>query len=87
MDAKITLSFNEEIIIKAKEYASKNNISLSRLTEFLLAKVSFNENGKKSLEEIPISDWVNELSKGKIIYNKNTPNRKIQKNEYFNSKK
>jgi hypothetical protein len=38
MDAKITLSFDETVIKKAKRYAENNNISLSRLTEFLLVK-------------------------------------------------
>jgi Family of unknown function (DUF6364) len=87
MDAKITLSFNEETIIKAKEYASKNNISLSRLTEFLLTKVTFKGNSKKTLEEIPISDWVDELSDGKIIYRTSNYVSKSLKNEYFNTKK
>ncbi len=41
MDAKITLSFNEAIATKAKRYAEKNNVSLSRLVEFLLDKVNF----------------------------------------------
>ncbi len=36
MDAKITLSFDKSVITKAKRYAEDNNISLSRLTEFLL---------------------------------------------------
>lgn len=35
MDSKVTLSFNGEIIGKAKRFAEQNNISLSRLTEFL----------------------------------------------------
>ena len=39
MDAKITLSFDESVINKAKRFASEQNISLSRLTEFLLSKV------------------------------------------------
>ena len=34
MDTKVTLSFNETVINKAKKYAEKNNISLSRLVEF-----------------------------------------------------
>jgi hypothetical protein len=34
MDAKITLSFDESVIKRAKPYAENNNISLSRLTEF-----------------------------------------------------
>jgi len=54
MDAKITLSFNKSIIDKAKAYADKNNISLSRLTEFLLSKVTSNH--YQSLEDLPISD-------------------------------
>ena len=33
MDAKITLSFNKSVIERAKEYADKNNISVSRLTK------------------------------------------------------
>jgi hypothetical protein len=40
MDAKITLSFDEAIITKAKRFADDNNISLSRLTEFLFSKVT-----------------------------------------------
>ncbi len=37
---KITLSFDESVINKAKRYAEENNISLSHLTEFLLNKVT-----------------------------------------------
>ena len=33
MDAKITLSFNKSVIERAKVYADKNNISVSRLTK------------------------------------------------------
>ncbi|MEP7253328.1 MAG: DUF6364 family protein, partial [Ginsengibacter sp.] len=36
MDNKVTLSFDESVISRAKKYAEKNNISLSRLIEFLL---------------------------------------------------
>jgi antitoxin component of RelBE/YafQ-DinJ toxin-antitoxin module len=42
MDSKITLSFDESVISKAKKYAEKNNISLSRLIEFLLKKITSN---------------------------------------------
>ena len=38
MDAKITLSFDESIIERAKQFADSNNISLSRLTEMLFKK-------------------------------------------------
>jgi hypothetical protein len=57
MDAKITLSFNEDVIRKAKKFADDNNISLSRLAEFLLSKVT--SSSYKSLDDLPVSDWVN----------------------------
>jgi hypothetical protein len=64
MDSKITLSFDKNVIEKAKKYASDNNISLSRLTEFLLTKVT--SKSYKSLEDFPISDWVKHLAAGNI---------------------
>ena len=39
MNAKITLSFDEAVISKAKKYADANDISLSRLKEFLYQKL------------------------------------------------
>lgn len=56
MDNKITLSFDESVISRAKEYAADNNISLSRLIEFLLKKVTSSH--CNNLEDFPISDWV-----------------------------
>ena len=54
MDAKITLSFDEQVILDAKEYA--NGISLSRLTEFLFRKIVSGQ--FKELEDFPVSDWL-----------------------------
>lgn len=86
MDAKITLSFNETVIKKAKRYAEDNNISLSRLTEFLLTKVTTNSN--QSLEDLPISNWVSIVAEGDIEYKINrkkvVPKLSAQ---YFKSKK
>lgn len=62
MDAKVTLSFNEEVIRKAKKYAADNNISLSRLIEYLLTKATAKE--YKSLEDFPIADWVSQIAEG-----------------------
>ncbi|HVY74939.1 MAG TPA: DUF6364 family protein [Puia sp.] len=85
MDAKITLSFDEDIIKKAKKYAKKNNISLSRLTEFLLRKATGDQ--YQSLEDLPIADWVNMISEGKVEYlTKPRRNREL-KQEYFKSGK
>ena len=56
MDAKITLSFDEAVINKAKKYADANDISLSRLTEFLYRKITSGH--YQNLEDMPVSDWV-----------------------------
>ena len=86
MDSKITLSFDESVIQKAKKYAAKNNISLSRLTEFLLTKVT--SSNYDSFEDFPISDWVNTIAEGPAEYSRNSKRtRKQAKEEFFNSKK
>jgi hypothetical protein len=85
MDAKITLSFNKAIIDKAKDFADENNISLSRLTEFLLSKVI---NGQyHSLEDLPISDWVSVVSEGQVEYETKAKKNRNLKDEFFKSKK
>ncbi len=85
MDAKITLSFDETIIKKAKQYAEDNNISLSRLTEFLLRKVTSSH--YQSLEQLPISDWVHMLAEGEVEYQTRAKKNKELKAEYFKNKK
>jgi len=85
MDAKVTLSFNKSVIEKAKKYADENNISLSRLTEFLLSKVTSKK--YQSLEDLPISDWVSVVSEGTVEYKTKPRKNKDLKNEYFKSKK
>ena len=85
MDAKITLSFDESVIKEAKNYAENNNISLSRLTEFLLRKVT--SNSYQSLEDLPISDWVNMVAEGEVEYQTKAKKNKDLKAEYFKSKK
>jgi hypothetical protein len=85
MDAKITLSFDEQVIIKAKRFADDNNISLSRLTEFLLSKVT--SASFKTLDELPVSDWVNMVAEGQVEYVRTPKSRKDLKSEYYSSKK
>ncbi|MBS1511964.1 MAG: hypothetical protein JST86_14040 [Bacteroidetes bacterium] len=85
MDAKVTLSFDEDVINKAKRFARENNISLSRLTEFLLDKVT--SSTIHSLEELPVSDWVSMVSEGEIEYHTQAKKNKDLKKEYFNRKK
>ena len=85
MDNKITLSFDANIINKAKEYAEANNISVSRLVEFLLQKVT--TSGYHSLEDYPISDWVSQVAEGEATYQTKKRSNKSLKDEFFASKK
>ena len=79
MDAKVTLSFDENVIKSAKKFAEHNNISLSRLTEYIYRQLATNQ--YKSLEEFPISDWVNIVAEGKTEYR--TKPKKISKSDFY----
>ena len=85
MDSKITLSFNKEVIDQAKKYAEANNISLSRLVEFLLRKTTSGQ--YSSMEDYPISEWVTIVSEGQAEYATPKKKRKDLKDEYFESLK
>jgi hypothetical protein len=84
MDAKITLSFDKKIIEKAKEFAAQQNISLSRLTEYLYAQITSGD--YKTLDDMPVADWISILAEGKAEYKK-SPTRKQMKSTYFDAKK
>jgi len=66
MDSKITLSFDQQVIAQAKAFAEANNISLSRLTEFLLSKVT--DKRYRSLDELPVSEWISQVAEGEATY-------------------
>ncbi len=85
MDSKVTLSFDEAVINKAKKYAEENNISLSRLTEYLLRKVT--SGNHSSLEEFPISDWVSTLAEGEVEYQRQPKGSNKLNAEFFKNKK
>lgn len=85
MDVKITLSFDETVINKAKQFANDQNISLSRLTEFLYSRIVSGH--YKSLEDLPVSDWVNMVAEGEAEYKTKPRARKDLKKEYYKSKK
>lgn len=85
MDAKITLSFNEDVIDKAKKFAEANNISLSRLTEIIYQKMT--SGNYKNLEELPISNWVSQLAEGEIEYKTKPRTKKSLKREFYKSRK
>ena len=85
MDAKITLSFDKEVIVKAKKFAEAQNISLSRMMEFLLRQIT--SGNYANFEDLPVSEWVNKLAEGKAHYLTRPKSRKALKNEFFNSRK
>ena len=85
MDSKITLSFDKKVIERAKKYAESNNISLSRLMEMILDKIT--TNNYASLEDLPISDWVTMVSEGAAEYRTKPKTRSKLKEEFRNRKK
>jgi antitoxin component of RelBE/YafQ-DinJ toxin-antitoxin module len=85
MDAKITLSFDEAVIKKAKQYADANNISLSRMIEFLLKKITSAH--YNTMEDYPVADWVQQLAEGEATYQTKERSRKKAKQEFYKSKK
>lgn len=85
MDAKVTLSFDKNVIEQAKKFAAEHNISLSRLTEFLYYQITTGH--YRQLEKMPISDWVQEVSEGRAEYKTRSTSRKDMKDEYFQSRK
>ena len=85
MDAKITLSFDKEVIGKAKKFAESQNISLSRMMEFLLRQIT--SGNYTNLENLPVSDWVNQLAEGEARYITRPGSRKALKNEFLDSRK
>ena len=64
MDAKLTLKLNENVIVRAKKYASTNKVSLSRLNENYLESLTREQN-----EDFEISPFVKSISTGKSIPN------------------
>ena len=82
MDAKVTLSFDKQVIQSAKAFAESQNISLSRLTEFLYRQITSSQ--FQSLDELPVSDWVSMVAEGQAEYR--TKPRKISKSDFYEKK-
>ncbi len=60
MDTKLTLKLDQEIIERAKQYASENKLSLSRLIENYLNSLTSDKPNK----DLQISPFVKSLSSG-----------------------
>lgn len=62
MNSKLTLKLNENVIERAKKYASNKKLSLSRLIENYLDSLTREQN-----DEFEISPFVKSISTGKSI--------------------
>lgn len=87
MDTKVTLSFEIETIEKAKTFAASQGVSLSRLTEFLYEKITATPKGYASLDDIPVSDFINMLSEPAPEYKSSNKAQKSLKKEFYESRK
>ncbi len=85
MDAKVTLSFDASVIQNAKKFAESQNISLSRLTEFLYRQLEAKQ--YKSLEDLPISDWVGMVAEGQAEYRTKKRPKSVKESFYESRKK
>jgi len=74
MDTKLTLKLNQEVIEKAKKYASDKKMSLSRIIESYLQSLT---SEKKSKDDFEISPFIKSMATGVSI-----PNNLDYKKEY-----
>ena len=54
---KLTLNIRDTVIITAKEYAKKQNVSLSKIVEHYLASLA-----EEKKVAAPVSDWTKDLA-------------------------
>lgn len=73
MDTKLTLKLNQQIIEKAKKYASNKNLSLSRIIESYLQSLTSEDNK----DDFEISPFIKSIATGKTM-----PTDLDYKNEY-----
>lgn len=77
MDSKLTLKLDDNVIERAKKYASTKQLSLSRLIENYLDSITREQN-----DEFEISPFVRSISSGKKI--PNNADYKKTREDYLN---
>jgi hypothetical protein len=85
MDTKLTLSLDKEVIEKAKELANKHDISLSRLIEYMFIKATNCGKNYKSLEDIPVADFISKLAEPEAEYV--TAKQRLRQKEEYRTRK
>lgn len=76
MDAKLTLSFNKDVIAAGKTLAEQTGISLSRIVEHLIERATRQKYA--SIEDMPIADWIKEISEGPVSYGSRKTSRELR---------
>jgi len=69
MTNKLTLALDDTVVEKAKRYASKRNISLSKLVEFYFSSLTTEHKGKRGALS-PITATLSGMVKSKNIKEK-----------------
>jgi hypothetical protein len=64
MDSKLTIKLNKDVIESAKNYASSQKRSLSRIIESYLKSLTSQSDIAKNVDEIQISPYVKSMSTG-----------------------
>ena len=77
MSTKLTLNIDENVVVRAKKYARRHNISVSKIVEKYLDKIS-DEHVKKTAKISPVIDWITS-SDNKVVVSKNDLLRQLIK--------
>ncbi len=85
MDVKITLSFEETIALKAKEFAASKGMSLSRMVEHIFEQLTANPRLYNNLNEIPFAPFIDMVAEEEATYTLSSA--KKRKQEYYSSRK
>lgn len=85
MSADFTLNLNENVFYAAEELAHRKGISVDALTEMLLKKAA--ASAYQTIDELPVADWVLQLSEGPVEATPDSKSWKELKEEYYESKK
>jgi hypothetical protein len=83
MDSKLTLLLNADVITKAKKYDEGKGLSLSRFTELFYERIT--NSNYRILEEVPISDWVMEISEGEAEYRRTPVSNQELRDDWYQS--
>lgn len=69
MSNKLTLNIDEKVVARAKKYARRNKISVSKIVETYLDKISARQINKAA-KISPVIDWITS-SDNKVVVTKN----------------